>query len=35
MMSYNIYVVFYYSKAGSIMDIYMLIEKRQVQSKGL
>ena len=35
MMSYNVYVTFYDSIADSIADIYMLIEKRQVQPKGL
>ena len=35
MMSYNIYVTFfYYSIEDSIADSYMLIEKRQVQPKG-
>ena len=34
MMSYNAYVTFYYNIADSIADTYMLIEKRQVQSKG-
>ena len=33
MMSYNVYVTFYYSIADSIANTYMLIEKRQMQTK--
>ena len=35
MMSYNVYVTFYYSIADNIADTYIVSEKRQVQPKGL
>ena len=34
MMSYNLYVTFYCGIENSIVNTYMLIEKRQVQPKG-
>ena len=34
MMSYSVYVTFYYSTTDSIADTYMFIEKRQVQPNG-
>ena len=34
MMSYNVYVTFYYSIIDSIADTYMLTENRQVLPKG-